>query len=216
MAKEHLSNEEKKAAVRKQTRPEKAKQLGESIGSGSSLTSLQQKVGNQAVQRLITQRSGTGPTELDDETANRINHERSGGQPLDSTLQGQMSQVLGYDFSEVKVHTSSEADDLNQQLGAKAFTTGQDVFFREGAYEPHTGSGQELVAHELTHVVQQGSGQVHSGGRMTVNQPGDIHEQAADAVAKTVTRAGTEAQVQRQEEAIQQQEMPEEEEEIAE
>ena len=57
---------------------------------------------------------------------------------------------MGHDLSGVRVHTSPEADDLSHQLGAKAFTTNQDVFFREGAYEPHSSAGQELIAHELT------------------------------------------------------------------
>jgi len=129
-----------------------------------------------------------------------------------------MSNATGHDLSGVRVHTSPDSDDLNRQLGAKAFTTGQDVFFREGAYDPHSSSGQELIAHELTHVVQQGSGAVSgSGGGMTVSAPGDAFEQEADAVAQQAVKgeaAGGEA-VQRQEEEEEVQMQPiEEEEEI--
>ena len=60
----------------------------------------------------------------------------------------------------VKVHTDSQSDQLNKSIQAKAFTTGQDVFFRQGAYEPSSRGGQELIAHELTHVVQQNGGAV--------------------------------------------------------
>ena len=55
----------------------------------------------------------------------------------------------------LKVHTDAQSDQLNQSIQAKAFTTGQDVFFRQGAYQPGSRGGQELIAHELTHVVQQ-------------------------------------------------------------
>ncbi len=64
-------------------------------------------------------------------------------------------QAFGADFSGVRVHTDAQAHQLNQSIQAKAFTTGQDVFVRQGAYEPGSRGGQELLAHELTHVVQQ-------------------------------------------------------------
>jgi hypothetical protein len=135
---------------------------------------------------------------LDDATADNINRARSGGQPLDATVQTQMSENMGHDFSGVRVHTGSESDTLNKQLGAKAFTTGNDVFFREGEYNPHSSSGQELIAHELTHVAQQGSGAVPSGGKMAVNEPGDRFEVEADSVAKSVTSMGSTPAIQRQ------------------
>ena len=96
---------------------------------------------------------GDASTEL--ETS--IQTAKGGGQPLDGGLQRSMGQAMGADFSGVKVHTDSQSDQLNQSIQAKAFTTGQDVFFRQGAYEPSSRGGQELIAHELTHVVQQGA-----------------------------------------------------------
>ncbi len=74
-------------------------------------------------------------------------------------LESQWSESFGADFSGVRVHTDSEADALNQQLSARAFTTGQDIFFREGEYSPGSDSGRELIAHELTHAVQQTGGE---------------------------------------------------------
>ncbi len=94
---------------------------------------------------------GDASTEL--ETS--IQTAKGGGQPLDGGLQRSMGQAMGADFSGVKVHTDSQSDQLNKSIQAKAFTTGQDVFFRQGAYEPSSRGGQELIAHELTHVVQQ-------------------------------------------------------------
>ncbi len=173
--------------------------------SESGMMDLQQKIGNRAVQRLLAQRSGAGSFELDDETTVRINRARGGGQPLEHNVQAQMGAAMDHDFSSVQVHTSPEADDLNKQLGAKAFTTGRDVFFRQGTYQPHTSGGQELIAHELTHVVQQSSGAVGgSGSRMTVNAPGDAFEQEADAVASEIVNGPAavdeESTVPRQEE----------------
>ena len=84
-----------------------------------------------------------------------INSARGGGQSLDEDLQRSMGQAMGTDFSGVRVHTDTQADQLNQSIQARAFTTGQDVFFRQGAYQPESRGGQELIAHELTHVIQQ-------------------------------------------------------------
>lgn len=150
-------------------------------------------LGNGAIQRLLAQRSGgDGAFDLDDATANRINQARGSGQAIDGTVQKQMGGSMGTDFSHVRVHTGSESHALNQQLNAKAFTTGSDIFFRDGAYSPQSSGGQELLAHELTHVVQQGSGAVGGGGgAMQVNAPGDRFEQEADAVAKSVTSTPT-------------------------
>jgi hypothetical protein len=186
-------------------RKEAARQAGE-VGEDqptteqSPLSLLQQQVGNRAIQRMLAQRSGgkDGAFDLDDETAARINRERGGGQPLDGSIQAKMSQATGDDFSDVKVHNSSEAADLSQQVGAAAFTTGKDIFFNQGNYNPQTGSGQELLAHELTHVVQQSSGAAGGGGGMTVNAPGDQYEQEADSVAKAVTSAPSGAAAENQ------------------
>src|SRR5512143_2203210 len=180
----------------KQIKPHKAETAesdkvfpGTDSDPATEVAGLQQMIGNRAVQRLLAQRSGDGPFDLDNETADRINHERGGGQALDSTVQTKMSDATGQDFSDVRVHTGPESHALNESLSAKAFTTGHDIFFREGAYDPGSSGGQELLAHELTHVVQQSSGRVGSGGggRMIVNAPGDTYEQEADSVAKTVT-----------------------------
>jgi len=84
-----------------------------------------------------------------------IDGARSGGRPLDSGLRVQMEPAFGADFSGVRVHSDAKSDGLNRSLQARAFTTGQDIFFRKGEYNPGSAGGKELVAHELTHVVQQ-------------------------------------------------------------
>jgi len=89
------------------------------------------------------------------ELESAINSARGSGQPLAPNLQQSMGQAMKVDFSGVRVHTDAKSDQLNQSIQARAFTTGQDVFFRQGEYQPGSRSGQELIAHELTHVVQQ-------------------------------------------------------------
>ncbi|MHC5726155.1 MAG: eCIS core domain-containing protein [Nostoc sp.] len=90
-----------------------------------------------------------------------INSERGGGQAIADNIREPMEQAFGADFSGVKVHTDGQSDQLNQSIQARAFTTGQDVFFRQGEYNPGSRGGQELLAHELTHVVQQSGGVKH-------------------------------------------------------
>jgi hypothetical protein len=216
MAKEPFSTEGARTATPKSKAEEWTETHEAQDGVDIPLANLQRQIGNRAVQRLLAQRSGNGPFEIDDDTEARINRERGSGQPLGSAVQAKMSESTGQDFSSVRVHTSPESNALNQQLSAKAFTTGSDIFFREGAYDPNSGSGQELLAHELTHVVQQSSGAVGGGnGRMTVNAPGDTFEQEADSVAKSVMSAGAAPDVQRQapeeDELLQKQELDEDE-----
>ncbi|MEB3266914.1 MAG: DUF4157 domain-containing protein [Leptolyngbya sp.] len=94
-----------------------------------------------------------GPVSPDIEQ--RIESSRQQGHPLSDVVRPSMEQAFGADFSSVRIHTDTESDQLNQAVQAKAFTTGQDIYFRSGEYAPGSRDGQELLAHELTHVVQQ-------------------------------------------------------------
>lgn len=98
--------------------------------------------------------------ELDAETDEAINRAKGGGEPLEQGVRSSMEDAFGADFSAVRVHADGGANDLNERIQAKAFTTGSDIFFRGGEYNPSESSGQELLAHELTHVVQQGGSAV--------------------------------------------------------
>ena len=117
---------------------------------------LQRLSESKVIQRKEAIAGGTASADLE----SSIQSARGSGQSLDANLQQSMGQAMGADFSGVKVHTDSQSDQLNKSIQAKAFTTGQDVFFRQGAYEPSSRGGQELIAHELTHVVQQNGGVV--------------------------------------------------------
>lgn len=78
------------------------------------------------------------------------------GKSLSKNIRAEMETSFGTDFSDVNIHTDKEAVDMNKSLNAQAFTYGRDVFFNSGKYDPGSAKGKHLLAHELTHVVQQG------------------------------------------------------------
>jgi hypothetical protein len=117
------------------------------------------------VQRVSADGAMAASTELE----SAIQQSRGSGQPLAESVREPMEQAFNADFTEVRVHADARSDQLNQSIQARAFTTGQDVFFRQGAYQPDSQGGQELLAHELTHVVQQSGGAVEQAQRKFVH-----------------------------------------------
>ncbi|PKV49127.1 uncharacterized protein DUF4157 [Aquimarina sp. MAR_2010_214] len=87
----------------------------------------------------------------------RLNSSKGGGSPLPDGAKSQMESGFGTDFSNVRVHTDSSAVQMSKDLGAQAFTHGNDIYFNEGKFDTSSSSGQHLLAHELTHTVQQGA-----------------------------------------------------------
>ena len=88
----------------------------------------------------------------------RLNSSKGGGQSLPAATRSSMESAFGADFSGVRVHTGSEAVQMSQELGAQAFTHGSDIYFNSGKYDTGSTGGKKLLAHELTHTVQQGGG----------------------------------------------------------
>jgi Domain of unknown function (DUF4157) len=88
---------------------------------------------------------------------NTLRNSKGRGSPMAPTVQSEMEQHFGKDFSQVRVHTDSTAVQMNQDLRSRAFTNGKDIYFNAGEYEPASQSGRLLLAHELTHTVQQGA-----------------------------------------------------------
>ncbi|WP_017326138.1 DUF4157 domain-containing protein [Synechococcus sp. PCC 7336] len=113
------------------------------------------------------------------ELEREIERSRGGGHPLSEVIRTPMEQAFGADFSGVRVHTDGRSNQLNRSIQAKAFTTNRDVFFRAGAYNPATRDGRELIAHELTHVLQQ------QGGRAA-----QLQQVAAGLKKSTIQRQG--------------------------
>lgn len=135
--------------------------------SPQQILQLQRTVGNRAVQRLLSgvQRQasvGIAGGEVTGEVQAAIDQARGGGQPLEAGVASKIGGALGTDFSGVRVHTDAQAQAINRALGAQAATLGNDIFFNVGAYDPGTAGGQHLLAHELTHVVQQGGSRADS------------------------------------------------------
>lgn len=152
---------------------------------------LQQHYGNRAVQRLINQavqRKPIAKDELDPTVSDTINHSRGSGSSLPDTLRDSMEKAFGTDFSRVHIHTDQQSDQLNRSVQATAFTIGSDIYFRKGNYNPSSSSGKELLAHELTHVVQQGGTHHRVQGKLTLGPVGDQYEQEADRVAQQIGR----------------------------
>lgn len=94
-----------------------------------------------------------------------LNSTRGNGQGLPPGTNDFMSHAFGSDFTDVKIHTGTKAVQMNRQLGARAFTYGNDIYFNAGEYNPESTAGKRLLAHELTHVHQQRNGTEKSGAK---------------------------------------------------
>ena len=87
-----------------------------------------------------------------------LDSSKGSGQSLPENVQKDIGGKMGADLSDVKIHTGSNAHEMSEGINAKAFTHGQDIYFKQGNYNPATPEGKNLLAHELTHTVQQGNG----------------------------------------------------------
>ncbi|SFD74003.1 protein of unknown function [Chitinophaga sp. CF118] len=96
-------------------------------------------------------------TETSPNVESRLNSTKGSGSPLPSDTRSAMESSIGADFSSVRIHTGTEAASLSNDLQAQAFTHGNDIYFNEGKYDSESSSGRHLLAHELTHTVQQGA-----------------------------------------------------------
>ncbi len=110
-----------------------------------------------------------------------------GGSPLGADTHATLATGLGADLRDVRIHHDGEADRLARAVDAVAFTSGQDIFFRAGTYDPHSRDGQRLLAHETIHTVQQAAGPVAGttgGGGLAISDPADSFEREAERGAE--------------------------------
>jgi hypothetical protein len=121
-----------------------------------------------------------------------IERQRGSGRRLENEARHALERTFDADFSNVRVHTDSEAGRLSRALGANAFTAGRDIFFDLGAYRPDSSLGLKLLAHELTHIVQQRG---TASSRLVLGEPGDQYERQADAISTNI--AATSGQLKR-------------------
>ena len=116
--------------------------------------SVQRQDDEEAVQERSEEEVG-GSTISDSSVEERL-RSAAGGEPLPADAQADLEARFGHDFSGVRIHTDAAAAELNRSLRAQAFAHGEDVYFAPGKFDLQSPSGQHLLAHELTHVVQQG------------------------------------------------------------
>jgi hypothetical protein len=104
------------------------------------------------------------------------------GEALDPIARDQLEGMLGHDLSRVRIHTGPLADASARAIGARAYTVGQDIVFRDGLFQPHSREGRRLLAHELTHTVQQAH--ARPAAELRVGPAHDAHEHAAARAAE--------------------------------
>ncbi|HET9976054.1 MAG TPA: DUF4157 domain-containing protein [Burkholderiaceae bacterium] len=118
----------------------------------------------------IAQRRGEGAPAVGAQTTTDISAARGGGAPLPTGVRSFMEPRFGADFASVRVHTDARAARAASQLQAQAFTVGGDIFFGRGRFQPESADGRELIAHELTHTLQQGAAVRRSADAPTVRE----------------------------------------------
>ncbi len=148
----------------------------------AGILGLQRTAGNAAVNSM-----------LDEERSPVHDVIGSAGSPLAPEVKGEMESRLGHDFSGVRVHTDTAAHESARSVNAQAYTVGENVVFGSGNFDPSSTPGKQMLAHELTHVVQQRNGPVdgtESGGGVKISDPSDRFEREAAATAETAMSAG--------------------------
>ncbi|MFL9837333.1 DUF4157 domain-containing protein [Flavobacterium sp. ST-75] len=117
---------------------------------------LQKKSLNETIaplaQRPSDETGGSAPNHIE----SGVNSSKGGGSVMDNSTLNFMESRFGNDFSNVRIHTGANAVQMSRELNAQAFTVGNDIYFNEGKYNPASDNGKHLLAHELTHTIQQG------------------------------------------------------------
>jgi hypothetical protein len=133
--------------------------------------------------------SGPGSPDVAPPIVNRVLRS-GGGRPLDGATRTALEPTFGRDLGHVSVHTGPEAAKAAQSVSARAFAVGSQVVFNDGQYRPETTEGRKLIAHEVTHTVQQeGSAPVAAASPLTVGRTDDPSEREAEQVADSVGKA---------------------------
>lgn len=119
----------------------------------------------------------------------RIKSTQGSGDPLPNETRDFMESRFGNDFSNVKIHTGSQAIQLSQELRAQAFTHGENIYFNSGKYEPHSDAGKKLLAHELTHTIQQTGSKIKTKPLNLTEKSNKLQRQTNPDLAEQVTPA---------------------------
>jgi hypothetical protein len=148
-----------------------------------ALRKVASNAGNAAFARFAAPGSGILPGgRVHPDVESAIGTARGHGRALDEPVRERVGDALDDPLRDVRVHADDRADALARSVSARAFTTGADIFFAHGEYRPRTAGGDELLAHELSHVVQQRGSPV--SGPLTVTDSGGALETEAEAMAR--------------------------------
>jgi Domain of unknown function (DUF4157) len=178
-------------------RPARARQLDDAstagalhLGAGpgppfgpAEVLRLQRLAGNSGVSALLTDREEEAQPAPVKEVVG------SGGDALDSGTREDMEARFGHDFGDVRVHTDDQATESARSVNAHAYTVGSDVVFQRDRYAPGSEDGRKMLAHELTHVIQQRSGPVDGApapGGIRISDPSDPFERQAASTAEQI------------------------------
>ena len=131
---------------------------------------IEEEEENEAEQGQVQTLRPRGQTSGREAITKSLLNSSQGGVPLGSNVRQFMEPRFGADFSGIQVHADRRAAALSQSLSARAFTYGRHIYFNEGEYQPETQEGQHVLAHELTHVIQQGASQTRLPVRQHVTE----------------------------------------------
>lgn len=152
------------------------------VAGTRGLTGLQRAVGNASTAAL-----------MEDERSPVHNVVNSGGgAPLNEDVRADMEGKFGQDFGDVRIHTDGVAHESAKSVNAQAYTVGSNIVFQRNKYDPDSDAGKHMLAHELTHVVQQRNGPVDgsdAGGGVKISDPSDRFEREAVANADRIMSA---------------------------
>jgi hypothetical protein len=138
-------------------------------------------------EKSVQKKEGSTP-DKGSNVESQLKASKGAGSPMSSETKSSMESGFGANFSNVKIHTDSTAVQMNKSLGAQAFTNGNDVYFNEGKYNPNSDSGKHLLAHELTHTVQQ------NGNNGTLNKKSEFPVQLTEDPCSEQPEGGSEEQ----------------------
>jgi hypothetical protein len=119
-------------------------------------------------ENVLMAKSDDGGLKGTEQLQAKLDGSKGAGQSLDSVTQNEMGSKMGADLSGVKIHNNSNAHEMSEGINAKAFTYGQDIYFKQGNYDTGSTEGKKLLAHELTHTIQQGNGLQRKIQRQTI------------------------------------------------
>jgi hypothetical protein len=154
--KQEKKEEEKPVQKDEKKEEEKPVQKEEKKEEEKPIQRAEKKEEDMPVQKAVEESEKIGPGGRGTPAFESILARRRGmGSELPEDIRRQMEEKMNASFKDVRIHTDAEAEELCEQVHALAFTNGKDIYFNKGQYKPDSDSGKELLAHELTHVVQQ-------------------------------------------------------------